>query len=233
MKKLQIIILASAGLASFVSVFTVSWFIKKSKPVLPETAQKQVQGETSPEALDIFGPDSNTGISLLENDAIGYKLSKSMTEKQLKSLIYDIREKMKENRYSEKELDRRKQRMQMIQDTLQEDIDKLETLRVQLTSIISKLQQQEHNLKQTTLKINETEKANMKNLAARYDKMSADLASNIMINLASNNQLNDAVKIMYYMSERTSGKLLGEIGNTKPNLAALISLQLKRIKESE
>ena len=233
MKKLQIIILASAGLVSFVSVFTVSWFIKRSQPVLPETAQEQVQEGTSPEMFDISGPGSNTETSLLENDATSYRLSKSMTEKQLKSLIYDIREKMKEYRYSEKELDRRKQRMQVIQDTLQEDIDRLDTLRVQLTSILSNLQQQEHNLKQTVLKIKETEQANMKNLAARYDKMSTDLASNIMINLASNNQLNDAVKIMYYMSERTSGKLLGEIGNSKPDLAALISLQLKRIQESE
>jgi len=233
MKKLRIIILASAGLASFVGVFTVSWFIKRSKPVLPETTQKQVQEETSPGMFDISGPDSNTETSLLEDDATSYRLSKSMTEKQLKSLVYDIREKMKEYRYSEKELDRRKQRMQVIQDTLQEDIDRLDTLRVQLTSILSNLQQQEHSLKQTVLEIKKTEQANMKNLAARYDKMSTDLASNIMINLASNNQLNDAVKIMYYMSERTSGKLLGDIGNTKPNLAALISLQLKRIKESE
>lgn len=233
MKKLQIIILASAGLVSFVSAFTVSWFIKRSQPVLPETVQKQVQEGTGPEMFNIFGPGSNTEISLIEDDATSYKLSKSMTEKQLKSLIYDIREKMKEHRYSEKELDRRRQRMQVIQDTLQEDIDRLDTLRVQLTSILSNLQQQEHSLKQTTLKIEETEQVNMKNLAARYDKMSTDLATNIMINMASNNQLNDAVKIMYYMSDRTSGKLLGEIGNSKPNLAALISLQLKRIKESE
>lgn len=233
MKKLQIILLASAGLVSFVSAFTVSWFIKRSQPVLPDTAQKQVQEGTSPVMFDISGPGSNTETSLLEDDATSYRLSKSMTEKQLKSLIYDIREKMKEYRYSEKELDRRKQRMQVIQDTLQEDIDRLDTLRVQLTSILSNLQQQEHSLKQTILKINKTEQANMKNLAARYDKMSTDLASNIMINMASNNQLNDAVKIMYYMSERTSGKLLGEIGNSKPNLAALISLQLKRIQESE
>jgi septal ring factor EnvC (AmiA/AmiB activator) len=233
MKKLRIIILASAGLASFASVFAVSWFIKRSQPVLPEPTQKQVREETSPEIFDISGPDSNTETSLLEDDATSYKLSKSMTEKQLKSLVYDIREKMKEYRYSEKELDRRKQRMQVIRDTLQEDIDRLDTLRVQLTSILSNLQQQEHSLKQTVLKIEETEQVNMKNLAARYDKMSTDLASNIMINLASNNQLNDAVKIMYYMSERTSGKLLGEIGKSKSDLAALISLQLKRIKESE
>ncbi len=233
MKKLKIIILASAGLASFAGVFTVSWFIIKSRPALPETAQEQVQEETSPDMFDISGPDSNTEISLLEDGVTNYKLSKSMTEKQLKSLIYDIREKMKEYRYSEKELDRRKQRMLVLQDTLQEDIDRLDTLRVQLTSIISNLQQQEHSLKQTTLKIDETEQANMKNLAGRYDKMSTDMASNIMINLASNDQLNDAVKIIYYMSERTSGKLLGEIGNSKPNLAASISLQLKRIIESE
>jgi flagellar motility protein MotE (MotC chaperone) len=233
MKKLQIIILASAGLVSFVSVFTVSWFIKRSQPVLPQATQEQVREGTSPEMFDISGPGSNTEISLLEDDSTSYRLSKSMTEKQLKSLIYDIREKMKEYRYSEKELDRRRQRMQVIQDTLQKDIDRLDTLRVQLTSILSNLQQQEHSLKQTILKIKKTEQTNMKNLAARYDKMSTDLATNIMINMASNNQLNDAVKIMYYMSERTSGKLLGEIGNSKPNLAALISLQLKRIKESE
>ena len=58
------------------------------------------------------------------------------------------------------------------------------------------------------------------------------MPSKIMINMAAGNQLGDAVKILYYMGDRNSGKLLGEIGNTQPDLAGTLLQQLKRVKDS-
>ena len=52
-----------------------------------------------------------------------------------------------------------------------------------------------------------------------------------MLSMAANNQLQDAVKILYYMNDRNAGKLLGEIGSTQPDIAGVLSLQLKRVKE--
>ena len=69
---------------------------------------------------------------------------------------------------------------------------------------------------------------NMQRIASTYDKMDAKQASKIIINMASNKQLDDAVKIIYLMSERTSADLLGEIAATKPDLASLLSAELKR-----
>jgi beta-glucanase (GH16 family) len=51
--------------------------------------------------------------------------------------------------------------------------------------------------------------------------------------MVTNQQSKDAVQILYYMSDRTCAKVLGEIANTKPDAAAMLSLELKRIKEKE
>jgi len=101
-----------------------------------------------------------------------------------------------------------------------------------VATTLASLKQQEENLKQSMVEITAAETTNMQRIAGRYDKMDVSQASKIIINMLSNNQLDDAAKIMYYMSDRTSGKLLGEIGNTKPQLAGVLCDQLKRIKES-
>jgi flagellar motility protein MotE (MotC chaperone) len=61
--------------------------------------------------------------------------------------------------------------------------------------------------------------------------MDTTQSAKILTTMASNNQIKDAVKILYYMSERNAGKLLGEIGTTRPDTASELSLQLKQIKE--
>ena len=63
---------------------------------------------------------------------------------------------------------------------------------MKLVAILSNLKQQENNLKQTIINIDQLEKSNMQKLASRYDKMSVDMSSSIMINMAENNQIADA-----------------------------------------
>ena len=41
----------------------------------------------------------------------------------------------------------------------------------------------------------------------------------------------DAVKILYYMSERTKAKLLAEVATSEPALAAALCKRLKQIVE--
>jgi len=155
-----------------------------------------------------------------------------MTEKQLQNLIYDIRQKMKEYKSREKELDLQEVRLRTARTSLQDDIDRLDNLRVQLTATVATLKQQETSLRNSMVEIGTVEKSNVQSIAGRYDKMDITQASKIMVNMVSNNQLDDAAKIIYYMSERTSGKLLGEIGNTKPEFAVILCNQLKRMSES-
>ena len=229
MKKLQIIIFAAAGLLSFAAVFTVSFMIKRNQVVLPDVSMEVAMDE---EDDGMFGEPDFT-VSSGSGEVESYSLSKSMTEKQLKSLIYDIREKVKETKFTEKRLEIQEERIQTLREVMQDDIERLEKLRLELTTVISSLAEQEHSLEQTVIKISEIEKTNMQKLAGRYDKMSASMASNILVSMAKNNQMSDAVMIMHYMSERTSGKLLGEIGKIKPELAASISQMLKKVKEGE
>jgi hypothetical protein len=229
MKKIQIIIFAAAGLLSFAAVFTVSFMIKKNQVVLPDVEpEAAMMGEDD----GMFGEPDFT-VSGDGGEVESYSLSKSMTEKQLKSLIYDIREKVKETKFTEKRLEIQEERIQTLREVMQADIERLEKLRLELTSVIANLTQQEHNLQQTIITIEVLEKANMQKLAGRYDKMSTDMASDIIVSMAGNNQMNDAVMILYYMSERTSGKLLGTIGKTQPGIAASISLMLKKVQEGE
>lgn len=225
MNKIQIIIMAAAGLLSFAGTFGLTWFLGGSDA--PPDAEAQVQQGV--ESAAGAGIDSFAGLSF-EDDK---NLTRGMTEKQLQTLIYDIREKMKEHRFKERELAQEENRIATSRETLQEDIERLNKLRDELTSILSSLKAQEANLLQARLKINASEKANMQRMAARYDKMNVTQSSQILISMATNNQLDDAVKILHYMTERTSAKLLGEIGKDQAMLAAALCDRLKYVEESE
>jgi flagellar motility protein MotE (MotC chaperone) len=226
-KKIQIIILAGAGVASFASAFAVTWFVKKSKPVLPATVSEQTEG------YDLFKGTGGAGFAQAAVSAGRGALTRGMTEKQLQSLIYDIRERMKEYKSREKELDLQEERLSTARASLQEDIDRLNELRVRLTATVASLKQQETSLRDSMVEIGTAQKTNMQHIAGRYDKMDVSQASKIIISMVLNNQLDDATKIIYYMSERTSGKLLGEIGNTKPEFAVTLCAQLKRLRENQ
>jgi len=226
-KKIQIIILVVAGVVSFAGTFTVTLLAKKSKPVLP-VASVSEQTEADDTLVGPAGIRSRRALASAGTDVI----TRGMTEKQLQSLIYDIREKMKEYKSREKELDLQEERLRTARTSLQDDIDRLDNLRVQLTATVATLKQQETSLRNSMVEIGTAEKSNVQSIAGRYDKMDISQASKIMVNMVSNNQLEDAAKIIYYMSERTSGKLLGEIGNVKPEFAVILCNQLKRMSES-
>ena len=125
------------------------------------------------------------------------------------------------------------QRILSARKTLEEDITRLSELHDALNVVVGRLKQQEENLKNRILEISAVEKGNLQRIAATYDKMDVTQSSKIIINMASTKQLEDAVKIIHLMSERTAAKLLGEISTTKPDLASLLSTELKRVKEGE
>lgn len=45
--------------------------------------------------------------------------------------------------------------------------------------------------------------------------------------------MDDAVKILYYMSERTKAKVLAEVVTTQPQLAAILVQRLKQVTEAK
>lgn len=227
MKKTQLIILALAGLFSFASTFTVNWVIKKKKAAV--TVAQQAQEASSQRADsgtqgDFFDSMSLAAEATNPNDS-------GISERQLQHLIYDIRSKLKDHRDRQKALDTEAERIEISRLSMQEDIDRLNELQNKLNLTLAEIHQKETALKNTLTEIDALEKDNFQRLASTYEKMDATKAGLIMTTMAASNQLQDSVKILYYMNERMAGKLLAEIATKKPELASLICMQLKHVKE--
>ena len=227
MKKKQFIILLLAGLLSFASTFTVSWVIKKKKAaaMAAQQAQEIETQQVASNAQDNFF-DSASLIAQTENpNDVG------ISERQLQHLILDIRNKLKDHRDRQKALDSEAERIEISRQSMQEDIDRLNNLQNKLNLTLAEIHQKETALKDSLTEIDALEKDNFQRLASTYDKMDATKAGLIMTTMATSNQLQDSVKILYYMSERTAGKLLAEIATKQPELASVICMQLKHVKE--
>ena len=227
MKKIHIIILAAAGILSFAGAFGVTSFVKKNQSdVLGDMVDSQ-QDDTDmsddPQATQTmsFPAGSQT------------PLKKRMQEDELRNLIVNVRETMEEHKYREKDIASQEERIQLARQALLDDIDRLSKLNDQFKMTIADLKNREESLKSTLNEISTVEKNNMIRIAATYDKMDVENSSTIIINMASTQQLDDAVKIIYLMSERMSAKLMGEISTTKPELACILTTELKKVKESE
>jgi chromosome segregation ATPase len=228
-RKLQIIIIVALAFISFAGTFGVSFFLKKRAAVIPEVDEESSQqtAEASGEDDEDYVPQA---IFLSGGDD---SLSMSMTEKQLQGLIFDIREKIREHEKREEDIREDEKRVQLAKEALEEEIDQLDDLRAELTTTLAKLREQEKELKRSVIEVEEVEKKNLQIIAARYDRMDIDHAAKIIINMVENKQTEDAVKILFYMQERTSGELLGEIGDINADIASLLSNKLKRVKEGE
>jgi protoporphyrinogen oxidase len=135
--------------------------------------------------------------------------------------------KVKEKMLSEKE-----GRIQMSMEELHKNIKEMEGLRVKLVAQVTSIKQQHTILNNKLVMIGTVEKDNIIKTASIYDKMKTAQASESMINLAKSEQMDYAVKITYYMTERTSANLLAEITKEEPVLAAKMIERLRWIEEA-
>ena len=233
-KKLRIII-AAAGLVSFAVMFGFALLTTKS-PTLQQADSNQ-PAPTTAETTSLHIPASAAGVWEV-GDAPSKKI---MTEKQLKSLVYEVREKIQEYNSKLSDIEVREQRLQAAQDTFKKDTENLNNLRIELTSIVAALKSKRNELLKTRIEIEQSEKANIVSIAATYDKMDAASAGKILRNMCDEQEkgeirtdgdgFDDAVKILYYMADRTKAKVLAELVNTEPKLAASFSQRLKQITE--
>ncbi len=238
MSKKYIIITAAAGLVSFAGAFVFAWLTPPSQVSLPDDLkQSALAGDESEQGL----PQPQTGAI-----AASGPMTKAMTEQQLKNLVLDVREKMQEYNNRLQTLGIRERRLQLAQDVLKEDIENLDNLRIELTSIIANLKSERDKLFKSRLEIAQAEKTNLVSIAATYDKMDVTGASKIMTNMCAaqntsktqaveagnvSSSFDDAVKILHYMTERTKAKLLAELATSEPALAAALCKRLKQIVE--
>ena len=240
MSKKLIIITASAGLVSFAGALVLGWFTAPSpsgypgEPIQPEIVSV---GAVPEMPRPVAGTAGVVG-------AASDSERKTMTEKQLRNLVFEVREKVQEYDDKLQNLALREQRLQRTQDTLKEDIQNLNNLRIELATIVADIKGERDKLLKTRLEVAQSEKDNLVLIAATYDKMDASSASKILVSMCTSQTqpdkidsrsrgFDEAVKILYYMTERTTAKLLAELTTGEPRLAAFLTQRLKQIVEGK
>lgn len=231
MNKKLIIIVSAGALVSFAVMFIFAWFTKPSKQIAgvevpqPIAATENLEAKV-PEPQDFESSTAGT---------IDGKIKKAMTEKQLKSLVYEVREKIQEYDNKLESLKLREQRLQVAGDTLKKDIEQLDNLRIELASTVASLKTEQDKLLKSRVEIASIEKNNLMSIAATYDKMDSAQAGKILTSMsqAQNNSTDDAVKILHYMSERTKAKVLASIAEAEPATSAYFCKRLKQIVEEQ
>lgn len=241
----KLILMTAAGLVSFTGAFVLAWFTK-SPPV------SEVSGEAgSSRPMLIGGIGTGEGVLEMPQPEAGAtgagdsEMKKAMTARQLKSLVYEVRENIEVYNNKLQGLEVREQRLRTAQDVLKNDIQSLNDLRVELASMVARLKTERDKLLKSRIEISRTEKDNLMSIAAAYDRMKAGNASKILTNMCMSgdpqakvkvfggkgSNMDDAVKILYYMTEKTKAKILAELVDSEPRLAAVLCQQLKQIVE--
>ena len=241
MNKKVIIIAAVVGLASFAGAFATGWFTRPS--AASAASDPNQAGTTDPMNPSRQGPAPTLSPTpaLSADQATA---ARSMSEEQLKELILQVRERIEEYDRKLLELDKEKERLQIAQQTLKKDIETLNNLRVDLAASVADVKNERDLLLKTRVEIATAEKANLLAIAAAYDKMDPTGASQILTNMATGgarnngntnakNNLDDAVKILFFMQDRTRGNVLTEMVNQEPGLAALLTQKLKQVQQGK
>lgn len=233
-----IIMIAAAGLVSFAGAFVFA-LVTKAAP--------QSRGHEEPELNQLSSARQGAELKLPQPAATAReaaaggdkRMKRAMTEEQLKGLVYEVREKMREYNDKLQGLEAHEQRLQIVQNMIKEDVEELNKLRVELASTVAGLKSERDKLLKSRVEIAGAEKNNLVKIAATYDKMDAASAGKILTNISDSadetgskeGNLNDAVKILYYMSERARAKLLAELAGSDPKFAWLLCQRLKQVVE--
>jgi chromosome segregation ATPase len=228
MNKKIIILTLGLGLLGFCGMFAFAWFTKPEPPAEPAQIARPDQAAALPAA----GEANQSSRAAERIASLSGQSRPGMTDEQLQALIYEVREKIKEYNLKLRDLDVREKRLQSAQDNLKKDIAEMNSLRVELASAVASLKNEQDRLQKRQLMIEEAERENLIAIAAAYDKMDAESAGKILMNMVKTqgpgNSSDDAVKILYYMTERTKAKVLAAMAEAEPAVSAYVSQRLKR-----
>jgi len=238
--KKVIIIAAAAGAFSFAGAFSTAWFTRPAAATAA-TDQNEPSAGAPTRATGAPQPGILPTIPTAQPDETAG--TRSMTEQQLKDLTYEVREKIREYNDKLKALDKEKERLAIAQQILKKDIDTLNNLRVDLAAAAASVKSERDMLSKARTEVDQTERTNLLAIAAAYDKMDAASAGQILVNMAMGQpksassartaNVDDAVKILHFMQDRTKAKVLAEIVTTQPALAAMLCQKLKQVTEAK
>jgi flagellar motility protein MotE (MotC chaperone) len=232
-----ILITVVAGVVGFAGAFGAGWLTKPraaasaaTPPQGSPAAQSQARAGSPPQVLTPSSASPNPDAN-----------ARAMTEQQLKELINDVREKSQQYDEKLKAIEKEKERLQITQQVLKKDVESLNNLRVDLAATVANIKTQRDLLLKTRTEVEQTEKANLMAIAQAYDKMDAASASSILTSMATGqskgsgvrtSNIDDAVKILHFMQDRTKAKVLAEMATAEPALAATLCQKLKQVTET-
>ena len=223
MSKKQLIFLVLLCVLCFSASFGVAWL---TKPKAVSAAEPNL-AKPAADANEFKQVKQGLG------ESEGISMQRAMSEKQLKLLIQSLRARIAEYDKKEQELGVREQRLDVTRQNLQKDVNELNSLRVQLANEAANLKQKQQQLEDSMIKMSQIEAANVKKTATIYDKMDATSSAKIFISMCTNKQLDDAVKILSFMTEQKAAKVLNEIGTSDPKIAVDLVQALKKLKGSK
>ena len=233
MSKKLIFITLGAGFTTFLVMIATVVFL------LPKSSSEGVTDPNQMNPSDISQMSQRT--SYAEEPAMaqanslfteGNSIKRNLSETQLKSLIFEVRGNIRAYKTKLADLKLREQRLQIAQDMLRQDIDELSKLRVELASAVTTLKDERDKLEKSLVEIEANEIVNLQQISATYDKMDAPSAGKILLNMTQNqtsNSRDDAVKILYYMTERVKAEVLASIAETEPGISAYYCSELKQV----
>ena len=235
------IVAAAAGAFSFAGAFSTAWFTRPAAATAA-TDQNETSAAAPTQATAASQPQILPTIPAAQPDETAGM--RAMTEQQLKDLTYEVREKIREYNDKLKAIEKEKERLAIARQVLKKDIDALNNLRVDLAAAATSVKSERDMLLKARTEVEQTEKTNLLAIAAAYDKMDAASAGQILTNMAMGQprsgggggartaNIDDAVKILHFMQDRTKAKVLAEIVTTQPALAATLCQKLKQVTET-
>jgi flagellar motility protein MotE (MotC chaperone) len=216
----KILILAGIGTACFLASLILGW-----KTFAPAAAAASEESKTGTSAEGHINPMAE-GLSAESKTTL-----ESLSEKQLESLIFELREKIRESKKKEQELTTQEERIKATGEEIKGDLEKLNGLRTELAATVSQIKQERESLGKDRVVIMAAEAVKLQQIASIHDKMDAASGATLLVNMTANGRIDDAVMILNYMQERNAAKVLGEMVGKDPKIATLLCEKLKKVKQ--
>jgi len=213
--KSRLIILIVLGAVSFAATFCLSyWFRPTAQPVVAggrQPAGQVANGQQPPSAGQVNFASNAT----------------DPRRQELVALIKEVRAKIDEYNRRQMDLDKREKRIGMAKESLDRQAKELEKLRTEIVAPLARLKEVQDQLRASRIVISKEELANIRKIALIYQTKETTAAAETIVAMCKNKQQDDAVKILYFMSERSAGKVLAAIPDR--NLVANLYEGMKRI----
>jgi flagellar motility protein MotE (MotC chaperone) len=231
MSKKLIIIIAAAAILSFGGAFGTAW-LTRPQPVAAEEPNATEHRDARVQA--------ELGVGQPSAEQQEKARQRAMTEEQLRALVKDVRDKAQEYQDKLDGLQTQEQRIKVAQEALKQDVKALEDLRVEVATAVAALKAQRDELERTRIRIAENDKVSLKTAATTYEKMDADNAARLLANTCKAKagaaaeraaNIEDAVKILYFMTDKKRGAVLTSLMQAEPDLAGVLAMKLKQIVE--